>query len=60
MKHQIQNKNVEESVDDLIKRLEGQGKKVKIIQEGEEEEGGNESDEKETSPDIHRQSTFME
>jgi len=30
---------VEESVDDLVKRLEGQGKKVKIIQEGDEDEG---------------------
>ena len=32
------NNKVEESVDDLIKRLEGQGKKVKIIQDGDEEE----------------------
>lgn len=30
--------NVEESVDSLIKRLEGQGKKVKIIEEEDEDE----------------------
>lgn len=53
MKHQIQNKNVEESVDDLVKRLEGQGKKVKIIEDGEEGDG-NDSDEKDSSPDINR------
>ncbi len=46
-------------MDDLIKRLEGQGKKVKIIHEGDEGGEGNDSDDKE-SPDIRRESTFME
>ena len=31
--------HIEENVDSLIKRLEGQGKKVKIIEEDEEDQG---------------------
>ncbi len=32
--------NVEDNVDSLIKKLEGQGKRVKIIESDEEEAGG--------------------
>lgn len=35
------NNHIEESVDDLIQRLAGKGKKVKIVNEGDDEENEN-------------------
>jgi hypothetical protein len=43
MKEQI---HIEESVDTLIKKLEGQGKKVKIIEDKDEDESQDDSDER--------------
>jgi hypothetical protein len=37
MKENTANMHIEDSVDALIKRLEGHGKKVKIIQNGQED-----------------------
>lgn len=37
MKAQVSNKHIEESADELIRKLEGQGKRVKIINEGEDD-----------------------
>ena len=45
--------HVEENADDLIKRLEGQGKKVKIINDDDEEEI-------QTQENFHRQTTDIQ
>ena len=44
-------------MDDLVKRLEGQGKKVKILQEGDEDDQLN----RETQGEgFHHQNTYIE